>query len=93
MREEFGALVKPTELRGALARLLADESGLKRMGEAARAFAKDERFSDRASELARLLLTLPYTLALFVLGWAAGVVWVICLVSALISAGIIGRDT
>ena len=57
MREEFGALVRPTELRAALALLLADDSGLKRMGEAARAFAKDERFSDRAAELARLLLS------------------------------------
>jgi glycosyltransferase involved in cell wall biosynthesis len=56
MQGEFGALVKPAELRGALARLLTDESGLKRMGEAGRAFAEGERFSDRAAELARLLL-------------------------------------
>jgi glycosyltransferase involved in cell wall biosynthesis len=57
MREEFGALVKPTELRAALARLLADEGGRERIGEAARKFAEGERFSDRAAELARLLLT------------------------------------
>jgi glycosyltransferase involved in cell wall biosynthesis len=56
MREEFGELVKPRELRGAIARLLADERRRKTMGEAARAFAEGERFSDRAAELARLLL-------------------------------------
>lgn len=56
MREEFGALVKPGELRGAIARLLANEAGRKKMGEAARAFAESERFSDRAAELAQLLL-------------------------------------
>jgi glycosyltransferase involved in cell wall biosynthesis len=55
MREEFGALVKPAELRAAIARLLADEASRKRMGEAARKFAEGERFTDRAAELARLL--------------------------------------
>jgi glycosyltransferase involved in cell wall biosynthesis len=57
MREEFGALVKPSELRDAITRLLADEAGRKKMGGAARAFAEGERFSDRAAELARLLLS------------------------------------
>jgi glycosyltransferase involved in cell wall biosynthesis len=56
MREEFGALAKPGELRAAVARLLADETERKRMGEAARRFAEGERFSDRAGELARLLV-------------------------------------
>jgi glycosyltransferase involved in cell wall biosynthesis len=55
MREDFGALVKPGELRSAIARLLADEPARKRMGEAARKFAEGERFSDRAAELARLI--------------------------------------
>ncbi len=61
MREEFGALVPASGspasgLREALARLLADDAGRKRMGEAARTFARQERFSDRAAELARLLM-------------------------------------
>jgi glycosyltransferase involved in cell wall biosynthesis len=56
MRDEFGAIVKPTELRAAIARLLDDEAARKRVGEAARQFANNERFSDRASELAWLLL-------------------------------------
>ena len=55
MREEFGAIVKPGELRPALARLLADEAERKKMGEAARRFAETQRFSDRAAELAALL--------------------------------------
>jgi glycosyltransferase involved in cell wall biosynthesis len=55
MREEFGALVRPGELRGAMARLLADQPARKSMGEAARKFAEGERFSDRAAELARLI--------------------------------------
>jgi glycosyltransferase involved in cell wall biosynthesis len=55
MREEFGALVAASELREALARLLPDEAGRRRMGQAARAFAQHERFSDRAAELARII--------------------------------------
>jgi glycosyltransferase involved in cell wall biosynthesis len=55
MRDEFGALVKPSELRPAIARLLSDEPARRRMGEAARRFAGAERFSDRAAELARIL--------------------------------------
>jgi hypothetical protein len=43
------------------------------------------------SALSRLVLTLPYVVVLFVLGWAAAVVWLICLVSALISAGMLPR--
>ena len=57
MREEFGAIVGRGELRGAIARLLEDEAGRKRMGEAARRFAEGERFEDRAAELARLMIT------------------------------------
>ena len=56
MREEFGALVRPAGLREAVARLLSDEEGRKRMGKAARAFARSERFSDRAAQLAEVLL-------------------------------------
>lgn len=56
MREEFGALVKPAELRGAISRLLRNEAGLKRMGQASRKFAEGEKFSERASLLAGLLL-------------------------------------
>jgi glycosyltransferase involved in cell wall biosynthesis len=55
MREEFGALVNPAELRGAIARLLADDGSRKRMGEAARKFAAGEKFSERAARLAEWL--------------------------------------
>jgi glycosyltransferase involved in cell wall biosynthesis len=55
MREEFGALVPPSGLRSAIARLLADEGGLKRMGASAREFARSQRFSDRAAELAEII--------------------------------------
>jgi glycosyltransferase involved in cell wall biosynthesis len=57
MRPEFGALVQAGELRGALARVIADDEGRKKMGEAARAFAAGERFEARAAELARLLVS------------------------------------
>ena len=56
MRKEFGALVNRAELRGAIAELLADDVARERMGEAARAYARGERFEGRAAELARLLL-------------------------------------
>lgn len=56
MRDDFGALVKPADLRPAIARLLADESARQRMGQAAREFAQGERFSDRAAELAGILM-------------------------------------
>lgn len=42
-----------------------------------------------SSALLRLLFTLPYAIVLFVLSWAAAVVWVICMVSALISGGML----
>jgi glycosyltransferase involved in cell wall biosynthesis len=57
MREEFGALVRPGGLRASIAQLLADDAARKKMGEAARRFAEGERFSDRAAQLARLVLT------------------------------------
>ncbi|MGH9594199.1 MAG: glycosyltransferase family 4 protein, partial [Bryobacteraceae bacterium] len=57
MREEFGALVPASELRTAIVRLLADDAALKRMGAAAREFARGERFSDRAAELAQMIVT------------------------------------
>jgi len=55
MRQEFGALVQESGLRAAIARLLADEEGLKTMGAAARAFARSQRFSERAAELADII--------------------------------------
>jgi glycosyltransferase involved in cell wall biosynthesis len=55
MREEFGALVHPSGLRAAIAGLLANEGRRKQMSSAAREFARRERFSDRAAELANLL--------------------------------------
>jgi glycosyltransferase involved in cell wall biosynthesis len=55
MREEFGTLVQPGELRAAIATLLLDEALRKRMSNAAREFARQERFSDRAAELANLI--------------------------------------
>jgi glycosyltransferase involved in cell wall biosynthesis len=57
MREEFGAIVQPEGLRAALQKLLADDEGRKRMGEAARKFAQGERFTDRAAELAEILVS------------------------------------
>ena len=57
MREEFGAIVQPEDLRAALAKLLADDAGRKKMGEAARKFAQGERFADRAAALAQIILS------------------------------------
>lgn len=55
MREEFGAIVQPADLGAALAKLLADDAARKKMDEAARKFARGERFADRAAELAAIL--------------------------------------
>ena len=55
MREEFGKLVPPSGLRAAISRLLADEEGLRKMGAAAGKFARGQRFSDRAAELADII--------------------------------------
>lgn len=55
MREEFGAIVGPSELRGAIARLLEDDAERSQMGAAARRFAAGERFEDQAAELARVV--------------------------------------
>jgi glycosyltransferase involved in cell wall biosynthesis len=55
MRESFGELVSPGELRPAIARLLSDPQRRRRMGESARAFARTDRFSDRAAQLAAIL--------------------------------------
>jgi glycosyltransferase involved in cell wall biosynthesis len=52
MRKEFGVLVSAGGLRAAIARLLADDGGRKQMSVAAREFARSQRFSDRAAELA-----------------------------------------
>jgi glycosyltransferase involved in cell wall biosynthesis len=55
MRDDFGAIVQPSGLRPAIARLLEDDAGRRRMGQAARQFAQGERFSDRAAQLAEIL--------------------------------------
>lgn len=55
MREEFGALVQESGMRAAIAGLLADEEGLKKMGWAARAFARSQRFSGQAPKLADII--------------------------------------
>jgi glycosyltransferase involved in cell wall biosynthesis len=55
MREEFGALVSASGLRPAIASLLADEERREHMGAAAQEFARSQRFSDRAAELASVL--------------------------------------
>jgi glycosyltransferase involved in cell wall biosynthesis len=55
MRKEFGTLVPPNGLRPAIATLLLDQGRRKRMSIAAREFARQERFSDRAAELAKLI--------------------------------------
>jgi glycosyltransferase involved in cell wall biosynthesis len=56
MSEEFGELAPASELRSAIARLLADDARRSKMGAAARAFAATEKFSERAAILARWLL-------------------------------------
>jgi len=56
MQSDFGELVQPGDLIPAIARLLADQDRRRRMSEAARAFARRERFSERAAELAAILL-------------------------------------
>jgi glycosyltransferase involved in cell wall biosynthesis len=55
MREEFGSLVAPSGLRAAIADLLDDDGRRKQMCIAARDFARGERFTDRAAELAKLI--------------------------------------
>jgi glycosyltransferase involved in cell wall biosynthesis len=55
MREAFGELVAPGDLRPAIARLLSDPQRRRQMGESARAFASTDRFSDRAAQLAGIL--------------------------------------
>jgi glycosyltransferase involved in cell wall biosynthesis len=55
MRKEFGALVPASGLRAAIASLLAAGAGLNEMRAAAREFARSQRFSDRAAELAKLI--------------------------------------
>jgi glycosyltransferase involved in cell wall biosynthesis len=55
MREEFGRIVEPSGLRRAIAELLDDEGLRKKMGDAARAYASTQRFSDSAAQLAELI--------------------------------------
>jgi glycosyltransferase involved in cell wall biosynthesis len=56
MREEFGALVSPAGLRAAIAGLLADDEGRRKMGESARVFAGSQLFSESAAKLAAKLI-------------------------------------
>ncbi len=55
MRPEFGEIVEPDGLRGAIERLLANDALRARMSEAARAFASTQRFSETAAKLAALV--------------------------------------
>lgn len=55
MRSEFGELVPASDLRAAIARLLADDHLRQEMGAAARRYAMEEKFSDRAAALAALI--------------------------------------
>jgi glycosyltransferase involved in cell wall biosynthesis len=55
MRQEFGKLVPASGLRAAIASLLTDEERRKQMGAAAGEFARSQRFSDRAAELAHII--------------------------------------
>lgn len=56
MREEFGRIVQPSGLRAAIAELLGDKSLREKMGQAARAYAATQRFSDSAARVAGLLV-------------------------------------
>lgn len=55
MRESFGALVEPDQLRAGIANLLADDSKRSQMRAAARAFAAQQPFSVCAAQLAAVL--------------------------------------
>jgi glycosyltransferase involved in cell wall biosynthesis len=55
MREEFGAVVEPSELIPAIRQLLNDHN-LPKMRVAARLYALKNRFSDQAARLAKLLV-------------------------------------
>jgi glycosyltransferase involved in cell wall biosynthesis len=57
MNEEFGEIVRPADLLNAIRRLLSDDEARARMGQAAKEFAQQERFTTRAAELAALLET------------------------------------
>jgi glycosyltransferase involved in cell wall biosynthesis len=55
MKDDFGMLVKPAELAVSITALLGDRARRARMSTAAQEFARTERFSNRAAELAKLL--------------------------------------
>jgi glycosyltransferase involved in cell wall biosynthesis len=55
VREDFGVIVRPDELRPTIARLLADADLRHRMGQSARAFAAQHPFADQAVKLASVL--------------------------------------
>lgn len=55
MRPEFGAIVQRNELAASVMRLLDDDAARARMSAAARAFAGQDRFGDRAAQLAGIV--------------------------------------
>ena len=55
MRPGFGALVPPAGLREAIEKLLEDDEARRQMGAAAREYALENRFEDRAAELANVI--------------------------------------
>jgi glycosyltransferase involved in cell wall biosynthesis len=57
MRPDFGAIVSPDELPDEIARLLNDDALRSKMGASAKAYARTQRFSERAEELAQLMLS------------------------------------
>ncbi len=57
MRESFGELVPPRQLRQAIAGLLADPERRRQMSQSARAFARTQPFSDQAAKLASVVLS------------------------------------
>jgi glycosyltransferase involved in cell wall biosynthesis len=55
IRDDFGVIVRPDQLRAAITSLLADPDLRRQMGHAARAFAAQHPFSRQAAKLANLL--------------------------------------
>ena len=55
MREDFGVIVNPPNLRVAIESILNDESRRREMSERAREFAKQTPFSTQAAKLAKIL--------------------------------------
>jgi glycosyltransferase involved in cell wall biosynthesis len=55
MREDFGVIVERRNLRAAIENLLNDESRRRAMSQRAEQFARENRFTDQASKLAKIL--------------------------------------